>query len=165
MPAVAAVRRRHDLRTALAPDVEHAVDRGRRQVRAVGEHDDGGLDVVAEGSQAAPERRSAAALPLGAANDPCGRLDIVRAEHDDHVFGRARAHSFENRLEQSALLDVSEAPRRSGREHDRSRQPDLSSILSIVTFSVGVPDGSDGLPSFPIFSTVSMPSVTSPRTA
>ena len=92
-------------------------------------------------------------------------LDVVRPEHDDHIFDRARANAFEDRLEQDALLDVSEAARRSGREHDRGRQPDVSSILSIVTFSVGAPDGSAGLPSFPIFSTTSMPSVTSPRTA
>ena len=87
------------------------------------------------------------------------------SEDDDHVFDGARANAFEDRLEQDPLLDVAEAARGAGRKHDRGRQPDSSSILSIVTFSVGVPDGSAGLPSFPIFSTTSMPSVTWPRTA
>ena len=89
----------------------------------------------------------------------------MRAEHDEDVVDRALTNSLEDRLEQNALLDVAEAARRSGGEHDRGDQPDSSSILSIVTFSVGVPDGSDGLPSLPISSTTSMPFVTLPSTA
>ena len=89
----------------------------------------------------------------------------MRSEHDHDVVHGARSNPFEDRLEQEALLDVAEAARRSGGEHDRGDQPDASSILSIVTFSVGVPAGSDGLPSFPIFSTTSMPFVTLPSTA
>jgi hypothetical protein len=46
------------------------------------------------------------------------------SEHHDHVVDRARAHAFEDRFEQDALLYLTEAPRRSGRKNDRGDQPD-----------------------------------------
>ena len=163
--AVAAVRRGHDLRAALAPDLEHAVDRGRGQVRAVGEHDDRGLDVVSEALQAAAERGAGAALPVGAVDDraPTSRRSCAPSTTTTSSTELA-ANAFEHRLEQERCLTRRSAwplrPR--GRPQPSA---DVSSILSIVTFSVGAPDGSAGLPSLPIFSTTSMPSVTLPRTA
>src|SRR5262249_51276360 len=111
------------------------------------------------------ERGASAALPLGAVHGWSGARHVVGPQHDQDVVHRAPANALEDRLEQEALLDVAEAARGARRGPDRGAQPDSSSLLSIVTFSVGVPEGSDGLPSFPIFSTTSMPSVTFPRTA
>jgi hypothetical protein len=52
------------------------------------------------------------------------RLDVMGSEHHDHVVDRARAHTFEDRFEQDALLYLTEARRRSGRENDRGDQSD-----------------------------------------
>ena len=119
MAPVALVGRGHDLGAALLPDLEHAVDRGRRQVRAVGEHDDRGLDVVAERLQAAAERCASSALPLGAVDRSRGCLDLVSAQDDEDVVDRARAYAFEDRLEQDALLDIAEAATPQLRERRR----------------------------------------------
>jgi hypothetical protein len=50
-----------------------------------------------------------------------GRLYVVGAEHDHDVLDRARAHPLEHGLQEDRLLDVAEAPRRTGGENDRSR--------------------------------------------
>ena len=58
MSPVAAVGGGHDLRAALAPDLDDPVDRGGRQVGAVGEDDDRGATVSA-GNAASPQRSDA----------------------------------------------------------------------------------------------------------
>ena len=59
MAAHAAVARGDERRAGLAPGREHALDRGRREVGAVGEDDHGRLDVV----RRAPRARSGARRP------------------------------------------------------------------------------------------------------
>ena len=65
--ADAVVARGEDV--GLAPVGEHALDRARVEARPVGEHDERGLDVVAERGEAAAEARAGAARPVGAADD------------------------------------------------------------------------------------------------
>lgn len=81
------------------PGRDDAVDRFRRELRAIGEHDHGRLGLARERTQAAAKRGAWAALPLGTENRPRGGLDFVRAEHDDHIVDAAPADAFKNRLE------------------------------------------------------------------
>ena len=118
MQADAAVRRAHPFATTLAPRGDDAVDRGRIEPGSVGEDDDRGLDVRAERREAAAQRGTGAALPLGAADCPRIGVDVMGAEDDDDVVDRAAAEPFEDTWEELTLLRRAEACRRPGREHD-----------------------------------------------
>ena len=115
--AVAAVGGRDDLGAALPPDLEHAVDRGRRQVGPVAEDDDCSGRLGRERAQAATERGAAPALPVGAVDGRRRGGHVVRAEHDDRVRDRALPHPLEHRLEQDALLGAAEARRGARGQH------------------------------------------------
>ena len=65
MASIAAVGGGDDLRAALAPDVDDAVDRRGREVGPVGEDDDGSFDLVSERAEAAAKRGAPSALPSG----------------------------------------------------------------------------------------------------
>ena len=68
MQPCAAVARGHDRRGLGAPGLDHAVDRGRVELRPVAEHDDRGFDVVRQRSEPAAKRGARATLPVGAAD-------------------------------------------------------------------------------------------------
>ncbi len=91
MEPLTAVRRGDDRRPFLAPHRDHAVDRVRVKIRAVGEDDDRGLDLLGKLLEPTTERRARAALPLQALDGSRLRLDLVRADDDDHVVDGARA--------------------------------------------------------------------------
>jgi hypothetical protein len=92
--ALAAVARDDDRLAPLAPRSDHALDRLGREVRAVGEHDDGGLDV--EGGQTAAERGSRPLLPLRAAHDARVGLDVVGAQDDHDLVDRSASEASED---------------------------------------------------------------------
>lgn len=121
MTSVAFVGRGHDLTAAFVPHLEHAVDRGGRQVGTVHEDDDGGLCLISEGVQPAAKRCATAAPPVWAVHRSHRALDLMGAEHDHDVLDRAGAHPLEHGLQEDRLLDVAEATRRTGGEDDSSR--------------------------------------------
>jgi hypothetical protein len=92
--ALAAVARDDDRLVPLAPGRDHALDRLGREVRAVGEHDHGGLGV--ERGEAAAERGSRPSLPLGAVDDACIGLDVVGAEDDHDLVDGSASEASEN---------------------------------------------------------------------
>src|SRR5207245_898725 len=77
------VRGPDSLGARLPPDLDHAVDRARIDRGAVAEHDHGRLDLLAERSEAAPDRRARAALPVVAPNRAGARPYVVGAEDDE----------------------------------------------------------------------------------
>ena len=151
-------------RRRLLPDVDHAVDGAGIEVGAVGEDDDGCLDVVAERARGrsgalrpgrAPSRGSA---PTGAVVST-GCAPSTTTTSTSPRAAAARPPRGEQRL-----LRPAEAGRRAGREHDcrRPSRYGLTVTLSSTTFSVGCSVAS---PSLPILSTTSSPSVTWPTIA
>ena len=115
-----------------------------------------------ERCEPAAERGSRAELPVGAADDPFGRLHVVRAEHYNHVGDLpALPHSPDDRLDQHGLLRRAVASGRSGGQHDGC---DHSSFMCKTTMR-RVGRSVARLPSRPIFSTTGSPAVTLPSTA
>ncbi len=138
MTALAPVARREDGASALAPSSDNPVDSCRRELRAVGEYDHRRLGLGRQRIQPAAERRSGTLLPIGAADDLCVRLHVVRAEHDQQVVDGARPpHPVEYRPEQDPLLRRAEPRRGPGREHDSpdAQVQPLSVRQSAVTFA------------------------------
>ena len=92
-------RRTTPRRRRRAPPLgEHALDRRGREVRPVGEDDDGSFDVFAERGEPAAQRRARAARPLGALDDTTpstvlGTLELVGACDDDDLVDRGRARA------------------------------------------------------------------------
>ena len=119
MAALAAVGCGHDLAAGLPPRADDAVDRRRRKVGTVGEHDDRGLRVGGERLETAAKRRARPELPLRAVHGLCRRVERVRSHHDEHTLDRAGADSLEDGLDQDALLGRAEPSRAAGSQHDR----------------------------------------------
>ena len=150
----------------LAPVVEHALDRLRREVRPVGEDDDGRFDVLPEGCEAAPKRRAGPAFPVRAADDPrlVGGELVGALDDDDLVHGRL-AEPLEHVREEDALLRAAEPRRLARREDDRGdAHRQLSPTVTVFT-TTGCDGGPSPTPSASIRRTVSSPSVTSPTIA
>ena len=118
MAAIALVGCRDDLCAALTPHLDHPVDRGWSEVRAVAEDDDRRSDLRAQSAKTAPKGRAPTTLPLRAADGRRRGRDVVRAEDDERIWDRASAQALEHRLEEDALLGAAEARRGSGREND-----------------------------------------------
>jgi hypothetical protein len=163
MAALAAVAGCEYVVSVGPPGPDDAVDRRRREVRAVGEDDDRRLGLVRERQEAAAERRARAALPVGAQHDRRARLEGVGARDDDHLVHGGGAHPRQHLLDQEPLLGRS-ARRGAGREHDGANHLLEIVICRMTTIWVGVPC-SERRPSFPILATVVMPFVTVPSTA
>ena len=139
--ADAAVARRDDRLSPLARRGDDPIDRCRRELRAVDEHDDRRLDIRSERSQTAPERCARPELPVRAANDALARGDLVRAENDHDLVDAARAHALEDGLEQEALLRRAEARRGSGCKDDggdqgrqRQRRSERQRAVTFATY-------------------------------
>lgn len=120
MQTLAAVRCGDDLGRALTPDLEDSVDSAGRKIRPVREDDHGGSGSRWKRTQAAAERRSLAALPVGAVHDSGVGLDVVSSRDDEDVVDRALTDAFEDGAEQDALFGRAEASRRTGGEDDRA---------------------------------------------
>ena len=162
MQANARVGRADALAGSLPPGGYDPVDRPGIDSRAVAEDDDCRLDLVTERRQAATERGAGAELPVGAADDPFGRLHVVRAEHYNHVGDLpALPHSPDDRLDQHGLLRRAVASGRSGGQHDGC---DHSSFMCKTTMR-RVGRSVARLPSRPILSTTFNPFVALPRIA
>ena len=147
-----------------ASETNDAVDRCRREVRAVGEDDDRRLSLVREGQEATTARGARAALPVGAQDDRRARLERMGARDDDHLVHGRGAHPLQHLPDQEALLGRSEPRRGAGREHDGADHLLEIVICRMTTVWVGVPC-SVRRPSFPILATTGMPFVTVPSTA
>jgi len=119
MAALAAVARGEDRLSPRTPDADHPLDRRRGEVGPVRQHDHRGLDLRSERRQAAAERRTRAVLPLRTADDARVGLDLVRADHDDHLPDGGAPHPFQDLREEESLLRRSEPRRRPGGQDDR----------------------------------------------
>ena len=97
--------------------LDHALHGGGRELRAVGEHDNRGLDVRVERGQPTPEGGAGAAFPVRARD---GALELVRPRDDDDFLDPAEP--FEDCGEEQALLRRAEPRRGSGCEDDGSDQ-------------------------------------------
>ena len=117
MPALAAVARGDDRLALVAPGTDHALDRLGREVGAVGEHDHRGLCV--QRGQATAKGGARASLPVGAADDARVCLDVVRADHDDHLVHRRLPQPRQNLREEQPLLRRAEARRGARGKDDR----------------------------------------------
>ena len=134
MTARAAVARGDDPLALLAPRRDHALDRLRREVGPVGEHDHGGLGV--ERGQAAAEGGSGASLPVGAADDARVGLDVVRAEDDDDVLDGGAPEPLQDLGQEELLLRRAEAACRACSEDDACDQVQpRSERQAAVTFA------------------------------
>ena len=152
------------LGAGLPPGRDHAVDRRRGELRAVGEDDDSCLGVRRERLEAAAKRCAGASLPVVAVDDAGVGLEGVCPGHDDDLVDTARADALEDERQEQSLLRRAEPARGAGREHDgRDHQPPREILMdSTTTLMVGTPAA---LPWPPMRSTVSNPEVTSPITA
>lgn len=134
MATLAAVARGDDRLTVLAPGRDHALDRLGREVGPVGEDDHRGLGIAP--GQAATERGSRAALPLGAADHARVDLDLVRAEDDDDLVHRGASKALQDFREKESLLRGAEARRGARCEDDRRDQVQpRSERQAAVTFA------------------------------
>lgn len=79
MATVTAVGGRNDLCATLLPDLANAVDRGRRQIGPVYEHDHSRIRFRRECTQPAPKRGAAPELPVGTVDSWGGGGHVVRA--------------------------------------------------------------------------------------
>ena len=103
---------------ALPPCGNDAVDGAGIEIRPVAEHDDGRLDVRPQRSEAAAERCSRPACPLGAVHRPGVDLHLVSAENDHDVADAALAQPLDDRAEEDALLRRPEPSGGARREDD-----------------------------------------------
>ena len=134
MAALAAVARGDDRLAALTPRGDHALDRLRREVGAVREHDDGGLGV--ERGQATAERRPRPSLPVGTADDARVGVDLVRPEDDDDLVYGGAAESLQNLRKEEPLLRRAEPGSRARREDDaRDQVQPRSERQAALTFA------------------------------
>ena len=104
---------------AHAPRSQDSGDRLGSEVRAVGETDDRGLDLGAEGREPAAKRGATPAFPVRALDHPGALgLEPVRACDDDDLVHRTCREPLEHAREQEPLLRRAEAGRGTGGEND-----------------------------------------------
>jgi hypothetical protein len=122
MAAYAGVARRDDVPSTVSPRCHDALDRGRREVRAVGEDDDRRVGVVAERGEPAAKRRSRAPLPAGTVDDALADVGQgVRAGDDDDLADPLRRpHTVEDAGQEKRLLRRAEPACRARSEHNRA---------------------------------------------
>jgi hypothetical protein len=118
MAAIPAVRGGDDVAGPLPPRLDHAVDRGGREIRAVGENDHGPLDLCTESPQPAAQRGAHPALPVRAVDDSGIHVERVRSGDDDEVVSGARPDRGEHVGKEQLLLRAAEPAPRTGGEHD-----------------------------------------------
>jgi len=164
MEANASVGGGDHVRIARAPGRDDALDRLRREVRPVGEHDHSRLRLGGERAKAAPQRRADPELPLLAAHRAGIGLHVVRAEHDNDVVDGAAAEPGEDFGEEDPLLGGAEPRRGAGGQDDREDQSMTSSVI-VLTTTGWVGSSVFGSPSTEMRATTSIPSVTRPMTA
>src|SRR5947208_3975846 len=145
--------------------LQHPLDSSRIELGSVGEYDEGRVDVVAERSEPAAQRRARPALPVWAAHDAHRETELVERvgalDHDD-LADRGLREALEHGGQEDELLRRAVAGRRARRQHDGPDQEIVTVACSISTTSVGCSLWS---PSLPIRSTTSRPSVTLPMIA
>lgn len=133
MEANTPVRGGDDVRAALAPGRDHALDRLRREVRPVGEHDHRRLRLGGERAEPAAQRRADPALPLLAAHRAGIGLHVVRPEHDHDVVDGAAAEPGQDFGKEDPLLGGAEPRRGAGGQDDREDQSMTSSVILPTT--------------------------------
>jgi hypothetical protein len=119
MTALARVGSGHHVAAGPPPRGDDAVDRRRREVRTVGEHDDRRFRFGGERLETAAKRRARPALPLRAVHGLRRRVERVRPDYHQHTLDRAGANSLEDGLDQEALFGRAEASRAAGSQNDR----------------------------------------------
>ncbi len=118
MAALTRVARGECLACSTSPRSDHAVDRLGNEIGPVGEHHDSCLGLCRQSREAAAQRSSHAALPLGAAHDARVRFQLIGALDDDDLVHGARAHRTQHVAEHELLLRRTEAARLAGGEDD-----------------------------------------------
>jgi hypothetical protein len=119
MPADAAVRGGDDVAGSIAPSGDHAIDRGGRQVGAVGEDHSGCPRLRGKRSQPAAQGGTGPDGPVLAAHDSLGRLQLIRpCDDDDLADRRAQTDAADDLVEQQRLLGPAEPRGRTGGEDD-----------------------------------------------
>jgi hypothetical protein len=132
--ALAAVARGDDRLAPLAPRRDHALDRLGREVRPVGEHDEGSLGV--QRGETAAQGGSGAPLPVGAADDARVGLDVVGAEDDDGLLDGGASEPIQDLGQKQALFRRAESACRARREDDACDQVQpRSERQAAVTFA------------------------------